>query len=130
MANNVYLITLTSGTTILSCAIHEDDNSLMLRDPMEVHFDLSTPGIEQFFVSRWNAFSENFTSLVYKSAVESLTVCSERFKNLYNQKLEVFRASAIRPEDAEDTTFTEMDDPTDEGDQGEEEEKKSPITYH
>lgn len=132
MANNVYLITLTSGTTILTCAVHEDDKTLLLKDPLEVHFDLSTQGVEQFFVSRWNAFSENYTSLVYKSAVESLTVCSDRFKELYNKKIAIFQASASLPEDTVDTTVTESDDPSDEvGDGSEEDEDtKSPITYH
>lgn len=131
MANNVYLITTNSGTTILTCVVHEDDDKYLLKDPLELHFDLSTPGVEQFFVTRWNAFSENYVVLLYKTSIESLTICSEKFKEVYNKRVDKLRAIKAQIEDSDETTVTEMDDfseepSSDEGDDGDD----TPITYH
>lgn len=135
MANNVYLLTLTSGVTVITCAVDENETTMLLKDALEVTFDNSNPGVELFYLSRWNPFSDNYLTLVYKSAIESLVKCSDRFTNMYNSKLQVFTSSATQVEDGDVTVVTDASGEEEEQEvyiEGEDEieDKKIPITYH
>lgn len=134
MAKNVYILTLTSGTTVITSALHEDDNKILLKDPLELILDTSRPEVQMFYLIRWMPFSDEHMTLIYKSAVESMTTCSQKFVDIYNRKLTALEASKETIADPDNLEITEAEDSYSEDEldefEGEEEVEKSGKTYH
>jgi hypothetical protein len=116
MLKNVAVITFNSGTTIITQTAHEDETLLVLTNPMEMHIDNSDPIVQKIYLSRWNPFSADYMSVIYKSAVESMTLCSPRFAEIYASKLAAFEASKTQITDSDTTEVIEGSFPDDEGD--------------
>lgn len=138
MIKNAAVITFNSGTTIITRLAHEDEKLMVLKDPMEMHIDNSDPIVQKIYLSRWLPFSEDNMSVVYKSSVESMTLCSNKFTDIYASKLAAFEASKAQISDADKTEVIEGTYPDESDDYGEEEMdtyedelvEKPTKTYH
>lgn len=138
MLKNVAVITFNSGTTIITQTAHEDEVLLVLTNPMEMHIDNTDPVVQKIYLSRWVPFSENHMSVIYKSSVESMTLCSPRFAEIYASKLAAFEASKTQISDGDTTevmegSFPDIDDEYTEeeyDDYGERVSEVKTKTYH
>jgi hypothetical protein len=117
---NIQVFQMSSGTLVISEVVKSDADEITLRYPLEMNFNFDEEGATRLYLNRWMPYSEDDLVTINTRTIESKTVCSEKYRDMYGTRISHFKAliqaslqyiqpDNDEPEDEEDSSESSFD---------------------
>jgi hypothetical protein len=128
---NIQVIQMTSGTLVISEVVGSTKSEMILRYPLEMNFTYEESGATRLYLQRWMPYSENNEVTINAGTIESKTICSTKYREMYGVRIAHFKElvqSALEYMSGEQDSENEHDE--DESDGYEPESHSETKTLH
>lgn len=106
----VVVFGLTSGAHVIAQSVGEIEEAILVDYPLEIIYEDAGPESMVMSLIRYLPFSEKNQTLIQKHSIETMTLCSERFNELYAIKKASFEAYSTPIDDSDTTIVTDRSD--------------------
>jgi hypothetical protein len=89
--NNIQVFQMSSGTLVISEVVKSEGDEVTLRYPLEMNFTFDDEGATRLYLNRWMPYSSDDIVTVNTRTIESKTVCSEKYRDMYGIRTTHFK---------------------------------------